>query len=232
MVTSRAVVGSSAMSSSGSQARAIAIITRWAMPPDISCGYDSEAALRVGDAHLAQQLQRPVASRRLASCPGGSRGPRRSGRPTVHDRVERALRLLEDHADPVAAELAHRLASGASAGPAVEDDLARLHPPGRCHQAQDRQAGDALAAARLADEAHDLAAVDVEVDAVDGADQSVARLERGGQAAPSRAAVRAGRANRSCRCGVSSSTVELADRVAVIGSVAGRARRAARHRAG
>ncbi len=38
MVTSRAVVGSSAMSSSGSQARAMAIITRWAMPPDISCG--------------------------------------------------------------------------------------------------------------------------------------------------------------------------------------------------
>ena len=38
IVTSSAVVGSSAMSSSGSQARAIAIITRWAMPPDISCG--------------------------------------------------------------------------------------------------------------------------------------------------------------------------------------------------
>ena len=38
IVTSRAVVGSSAISSSGSQARAIAIITRWAMPPDISCG--------------------------------------------------------------------------------------------------------------------------------------------------------------------------------------------------
>ena len=34
MVTSRAVVGSSAMSSSGSQARAIAIMTRCAMPPD------------------------------------------------------------------------------------------------------------------------------------------------------------------------------------------------------
>ncbi len=38
IVTSSAVVGSSAMSSSGSQARAIAIITRWAMPPDSSCG--------------------------------------------------------------------------------------------------------------------------------------------------------------------------------------------------
>ncbi len=38
MVTSSAVVGSSAMSSSGSQARAMAIMTRCAMPPDISCG--------------------------------------------------------------------------------------------------------------------------------------------------------------------------------------------------
>ena len=34
MVTSSAVVGSSAISSFGPQASAIAIITRWRMPPD------------------------------------------------------------------------------------------------------------------------------------------------------------------------------------------------------
>ena len=34
IVTSRAVVGSSAISSRGSQASAIAIITRWRMPPE------------------------------------------------------------------------------------------------------------------------------------------------------------------------------------------------------
>src|SRR5439155_1414024 len=39
IVTSRAVVGSSAMSSLGSHDSAIAIITRWRMPPDSSCGY-------------------------------------------------------------------------------------------------------------------------------------------------------------------------------------------------
>ena len=39
MVTSRAVVGSSAMSSLGSQARAMAIITRWRIPPESSWGY-------------------------------------------------------------------------------------------------------------------------------------------------------------------------------------------------
>ena len=38
-VTSSAVVGSSAISSSGEQAMAAAIITRWRMPPDSSCGY-------------------------------------------------------------------------------------------------------------------------------------------------------------------------------------------------
>src|SRR6266508_4114593 len=39
IVTSSAVVGSSAMSSLGSHDNAIAIITRWRMPPDSSCGY-------------------------------------------------------------------------------------------------------------------------------------------------------------------------------------------------
>ncbi len=38
MVTSSAVVGSSAISSFGLQAIAMAIITRWLMPPDIWCG--------------------------------------------------------------------------------------------------------------------------------------------------------------------------------------------------
>ena len=37
-VTSSAVVGSSAMTMSGSSASAIAIITRWRMPPENWCG--------------------------------------------------------------------------------------------------------------------------------------------------------------------------------------------------
>jgi hypothetical protein len=40
-VTSSAVVGSSAISMSGRQARAMAIITRWRMPPESWCGYSS-----------------------------------------------------------------------------------------------------------------------------------------------------------------------------------------------
>ena len=38
MVTSSAVVGSSAISSFGRQASAMAIITRWRMPPESWCG--------------------------------------------------------------------------------------------------------------------------------------------------------------------------------------------------
>ena len=39
MVRSRLVVGSSAMSSAGSQEIAMAPTIRWRMPPDIWCGY-------------------------------------------------------------------------------------------------------------------------------------------------------------------------------------------------
>ena len=39
VVTSSAVVASSAISSFGWQASAIAIITRWRMPPESWCGY-------------------------------------------------------------------------------------------------------------------------------------------------------------------------------------------------
>ena len=38
IVTSSAVVGSSAISSLGEQDSAIAMITRWRMPPENSCG--------------------------------------------------------------------------------------------------------------------------------------------------------------------------------------------------
>ncbi len=48
MVTSSAVVGSSAISRSGSVESAIAIITRWRMPPDSWCGYSRARRLASG----------------------------------------------------------------------------------------------------------------------------------------------------------------------------------------
>ena len=181
IVTSSAVVGSSAISSSGSQARAIAIITRWAMPPDISCGNAFSRRSGSGMPTIRSSSRaRPRAGPRfmfavdledLADLAAD-----------VPDRVQRRLRLLEDHADPVAAELAHLVGLELEQVPAVEQDLARLDLPGLADEAHDRERGHALAAARLADEAHDLAAVDVEVDPVDGPDDAVAGVERRPQA--------------------------------------------------
>ena len=61
IVTSSAVVGSSAMSSSGSHASAMAIITRCAMPPDISNGYESRRRLGSGMPTMRHQLHGPFA---------------------------------------------------------------------------------------------------------------------------------------------------------------------------
>ena len=63
MVTSSAVVGSSAISSAGSQASAIAIITRWRIPPDNSCGYCAIRLRGIGHLHLLQQGQRAARAR-------------------------------------------------------------------------------------------------------------------------------------------------------------------------
>ena len=59
IVTSSAVVGSSAIRIFGSHASAIAIITRWRIPPESWCGYSSTRATRVGDVHEVEQLDRP-----------------------------------------------------------------------------------------------------------------------------------------------------------------------------
>ena len=58
MVTSSAVVGSSAMRSSGSQASAMAIMIRWRMPPENWCGYASKRAVGLGDADEREELER------------------------------------------------------------------------------------------------------------------------------------------------------------------------------
>ena len=56
-VTSRAVVGSSAMMMSGFIASAMAIMTRWRWPPENWCGYLSSDGVGVGDADAAHQVE-------------------------------------------------------------------------------------------------------------------------------------------------------------------------------
>ena len=66
IVTSSAVVGSSAISSFGSHDSAIAIMTRWRMPPDISCGYCLTRRSGRRDADELERLDRPVPGLLLA----------------------------------------------------------------------------------------------------------------------------------------------------------------------
>ena len=81
----------------------------------------------------------------------------------AHPRIERADRVLEDDLH-VPAHLLQRRALEGDHVDAVEADLAR----GRLEQPQQRASERRLAAAGLADEPDRLAAMDVEIDAVDG----------------------------------------------------------------
>ena len=65
MVTSSAVVGSSAISSAGSHDSAMAIMTRWRMPPDRLCGKSSMRCAGRGDPHQLEHLDR---ARSCAAC--------------------------------------------------------------------------------------------------------------------------------------------------------------------
>ena len=64
IVTSSAVVGSSATSSRGRQATAIAIITRWRMPPDSWWGY---SPMRRAGSGMPTRSSSSIARRRAAA---------------------------------------------------------------------------------------------------------------------------------------------------------------------
>ena len=164
IVTSSAVVGSSAMSSSGSQASAIAIITRCAMPPDSSCGNASSRRSGSGMPTIrSSSAARSRAARRFMLRCSSSTSP--SCMPTF----KTGFRLLVGCWKIMLIRLPRSLRISRSRSVSRSRPSKRTEPAvdlaGRGDEAHDRQAGDALPAARLADEAEDLAAVDVEVDA-------------------------------------------------------------------
>ena len=94
-------------------------------------------------------------------------------------RVERHHRVLEHHRDARAAHLAHFLLGQADEVAAFEDDAAADDAPRRIDQPQDREAGDGLAAARLADQSQHLARAQREAHPVDRAHHAGAREEMG-----------------------------------------------------
>src|SRR4051794_4790774 len=176
MVTSSAVVGSSAMSSFGLQASAIAIITRWRMPPESWCGYSRRRRLR--DADEVQHLDGAVLRR--APLDAFMQAQRLAQlAPDRQHRIEAGHRLLEDHADVVAADVAHRALGQRQEIAALKPDRAGDLAGRLGDEAQDRVRGDGLAAAALADDRQRLALLDLEGDAVDGAVDAVRGPEMG-----------------------------------------------------
>ena len=84
-VTSSAVVGSSQSRTRGSEARAMAIMTRWRCPPEIWCGYLRMAA---GGSGMSTS-RRSERARSFASRPG--RPPARSTSPSSCSTLSRGL---------------------------------------------------------------------------------------------------------------------------------------------
>ncbi len=139
-------------------------------------------SLRRGNADLRQQLRRAP--------------PRRLGREVgvrldrFHDlpadrveRIEARQRVLEDHADPPPAHAPHALGRECVDALAAEPHLAAGDAAGRVDEPDHGEAGERLAGAGLADHAEDLAARDVERDAVDGGEEPASRGEGDAQVA-------------------------------------------------
>ena len=148
-VTSRAVVGSSAISSLGSLASAIAIITRWRMPPENSWGYWSHAVGGVGDSYQPEQLDR--ARPRLALGHVAVGEDRVGELPAdLVEGVQGGQRVLEDHRDFVAADRPQLVVVHRHEVAAFEQDPAADLGALMTGQAEHRQRRDGLAGTRLA----------------------------------------------------------------------------------
>ena len=185
MVTSSAVVGSSAISSAGSQASAMAIITRWRMPPDRRCGKSSMRVGGRGDAHQLEHLDGARLAPPAATSAVWARIASTICWPTVWTGLSEVIgswkiidilpprslrRSSAESAEQVAALEQHGLAprpcrAGSRTRPMTESEVTLLPQPG------------------FADQPDRLAAGDGEVDAVDRAEQAAVGVEMGPQTA-------------------------------------------------
>ncbi len=167
IVTSSAVVGSSAMSSRGRQASAIAISARCRIPPESWCGYSLSRRLGSG---MPTDLSSPSAST-LAALPLHPAVPLQhlgDLQPDRDHRVQRGERVLEDHAHVAAAAVPHLPVGEPQQVGALERHLAGDRVAALGQQPHDRQRRHGLAATGLADQADGLAGLHREAHAVDG----------------------------------------------------------------
>ena len=95
----------------------------------------------------------------------------------LDDGVERRKRVLEDHADLVAADAVEFVLRNAEEVLAFVDDLAAFDDGVFGQDAHDGLRGDGFARAGLADDAERLAAIKVEADAADRLDEAVVGAE-------------------------------------------------------
>ena len=169
-VTSSAVVGSSASSTSGFSASAMAIMTRWRWPPDSSCGCCAMREAACGMRDRVECLDRQAVRLARADGPMGADGLRHLP-PDRQHRVERGHRLLEDHGDAVAADGAHlALAKRGNLLPAQHDRAAAEAHAGLRQQPHHGQRRHRLARSGLAGEAERLAGAKVEGQVADQRD--------------------------------------------------------------
>jgi hypothetical protein len=174
-VTSSAVVGSSAISRSGSHSKAMAIMTRWRMPPENSCGY---MVMRRAASGMLDGSSVWIASWRALLARQALVQFQHLGHLPLHRQVgvERRHRVLEDHRDAVAADLVQFRAGIGQQVLALEQAWPRR---GRCPPAgPSGQHALALAGAALADDAEGLALVQREADAVDGGHLALGHWKR------------------------------------------------------
>src|ERR1035437_5907701 len=92
-----------------------------------------------------------------------------------HRRVQRGHRVLEDHPNLVATHLTQVSVAELHQIPPIETDLAAGDEATPGQQPHDRHGGHRLAAAGLADDAHSLARLDFEAQAVDRVHRAAAK---------------------------------------------------------
>ena len=175
IVTSSAVVGSSATSNFGSHASAIAIITRCRIPPESWCGYSSTRRAGAGmRTRSSSSTARRFAARRVIErcCSSTSA----IWRPTRNDGLSDVIGSWKTNA--TWRPRIRRICRGDAVSRSMPSKRAlpvdlrrRRQQPHEAHQA------DALPAAGLADDAEHLALVERERQVVDRLDDAVVGLE-------------------------------------------------------
>ena len=181
MVTSSAVVGSSASSSFGRTGQRDGDHRPLPHAAGKLVRIFVEPAVGIGNADDGHQFERP-----LPPLPGVERLVGDQVFLDLHadrqDRVQGRHRLLENHRDLAATQPAEFFRGHGNEIAAAPVDTA-AHVSRFADQPHDGTQRDALARAGFADEADDLARADVEIHVGSGNRQAARRVERGGQAA-------------------------------------------------